>query len=325
MVWSDSIHPARQWSILLKWRFGNIHICSCTGNISRMLFDNFLVSSWRFRSACLHGKSISNLLFIILIIILGKKITLIKRPFLRNKFIQKQIYSDQAEKSLYVKQERLSTNGKHTAQWYKIRVYEQLPRCTAISKYGFNRSCGVFCSMLSLTRPMWKHSIQRQPVCKNVLSPLSRKLTLFQKVLKKPKKRWGKLFPLTQKSNFLFFSGWNKRVVNFLFSFRDFAKSINRPFSVYFNPYTQSIEILKDTRSIENVVQDLRSDLNTVCDALSKMNRYLGIWYVWHCDFPWAAFSVASLVTSREMANFSNPSIFPLQLGLWLASLCNSV
>ncbi|ETE68639.1 Tryptophan 5-hydroxylase 2, partial [Ophiophagus hannah] len=39
----------------------------------------------------------------------------------------------------------------------------------------------------------------------------------------------------------------------------------------------QSIEILKDTRSIENVVQDLRSDLNTVCDALSKMNRYLGI------------------------------------------------
>ncbi|NXD71866.1 TPH2 hydroxylase, partial [Eolophus roseicapillus] len=44
---------------------------------------------------------------------------------------------------------------------------------------------------------------------------------------------------------------------------RDFAKSINRPFSVYFNPYTQSIEILKDTRSIENVVQDLRSDLNT--------------------------------------------------------------
>ncbi|XP_044535126.1 tryptophan 5-hydroxylase 2 [Gracilinanus agilis] len=58
---------------------------------------------------------------------------------------------------------------------------------------------------------------------------------------------------------------------------RDFAKSITRPFSVYFNPYTQSIEILKDTRSIENVVQDLRSDLNTVCDALSKMNKYLGI------------------------------------------------
>ncbi|XP_069483856.1 tryptophan 5-hydroxylase 2 [Ambystoma mexicanum] len=58
---------------------------------------------------------------------------------------------------------------------------------------------------------------------------------------------------------------------------RDFAKSINRPFSVHFNPYTQSIDVLKDTWSIENVVQDLRCDLNTVSDALSKMNRFLGI------------------------------------------------
>ena len=67
---------------------------------------------------------------------------------------------------------------------------------------------------------------------------------------------------------------------------RDFAKSITRPFSVYFNPYTQSIEILKDTRSIENVVQDLRSDLNTVCDALNKMNQYLGIWCLGPVSLP---------------------------------------
>lgn len=67
---------------------------------------------------------------------------------------------------------------------------------------------------------------------------------------------------------------------------RDFAKSITRPFSVYFNPYTQSIEILKDTRSIENVVQDLRSDLNTVCDALNKMNQYLGIWCLGRVSLP---------------------------------------
>ncbi|XP_075939377.1 tryptophan 5-hydroxylase 2 isoform X2 [Anarhichas minor] len=58
---------------------------------------------------------------------------------------------------------------------------------------------------------------------------------------------------------------------------REFAKSIKRPFSVYYNPYTQSIDLLKDTRGIENVVQDLRSDLNTVCDALGKMNTYMGI------------------------------------------------
>lgn len=58
---------------------------------------------------------------------------------------------------------------------------------------------------------------------------------------------------------------------------REFAKTIKRPFSVYYNPYTQSIDLLKDTRGIEDVVQDLRSDLNTVCDALGKMNTYLGI------------------------------------------------
>ncbi|KAJ8249669.1 hypothetical protein COCON_G00228850 [Conger conger] len=58
---------------------------------------------------------------------------------------------------------------------------------------------------------------------------------------------------------------------------REFAKTIQRPFSVYYNPYTQSVDLLKDTRSIENVVQDLRSDLTTVCDALGKMNKYLGI------------------------------------------------
>ncbi|CAI5668426.1 tryptophan 5-hydroxylase 2 [Oreochromis niloticus] len=58
---------------------------------------------------------------------------------------------------------------------------------------------------------------------------------------------------------------------------REFAKTIKRPFSVYYNPYTQSVDLLKDTRSIEDVVQDLRSDLTTVCDALEKMNTYMGI------------------------------------------------
>lgn len=46
---------------------------------------------------------------------------------------------------------------------------------------------------------------------------------------------------------------------------------------MYYNPYTQSVDLLKDTRSIETVVQDLRSDLTTVCDALGKMNTYMGI------------------------------------------------
>ncbi|XP_069760154.1 tryptophan 5-hydroxylase 2-like isoform X2 [Narcine bancroftii] len=58
---------------------------------------------------------------------------------------------------------------------------------------------------------------------------------------------------------------------------REFAKSVKRPFIVHYDPYTQSIEMLKDTRSIEKVVQGIRSDLAIVCDTLSKMNKYFGI------------------------------------------------
>ncbi|XP_078273473.1 tryptophan 5-hydroxylase 2-like isoform X4 [Rhinoraja longicauda] len=58
---------------------------------------------------------------------------------------------------------------------------------------------------------------------------------------------------------------------------REFAKSVKRPFSIRYDPYTQSIEMLKDTRSIEKVVQGIRRDLATVCDTLSKMNKHFGI------------------------------------------------
>lgn len=64
----------------------------------------------------------------------------------------------------------------------------------------------MFCSMLFPTRPVWKPLTQRQHAYRNVLSPPSRRPTLFQKVLKKPKKRWGKLtFLPSIESNFLFF------------------------------------------------------------------------------------------------------------------------
>lgn len=115
-------------------------------------------------------------------------------------------------------------------------------------------------------------------------------LLCFRKFWRSQRKNEVNLFFLSSRENgFLFFRlcsllylslvpmGVDQISFYFCLFCRDFAKSITRPFSVYFNPYTQSIEILKDTRSIENVVQDLRSDLNTVCDALNKMNQYLGI------------------------------------------------
>ncbi|XP_067902203.1 tryptophan 5-hydroxylase 1 isoform X3 [Heterodontus francisci] len=58
---------------------------------------------------------------------------------------------------------------------------------------------------------------------------------------------------------------------------REFAKTIKRSFSVRYNPYTQSVEVLKDTKSITNVVKELRQELDVISDALSRINKQFGI------------------------------------------------
>ncbi|KAK2834718.1 hypothetical protein Q7C36_015419 [Tachysurus vachellii] len=54
---------------------------------------------------------------------------------------------------------------------------------------------------------------------------------------------------------------------------REFAKTIKRPFTVRYNPYTQSVDVLKDTASINCVVEELRHELDIVGDALNRLNR----------------------------------------------------
>ena len=77
------------------------------------------------------------------------------------------------------------------------------------------------------------------------------------------------------------------RVIKFLlriiqwwyyFHFREFAKTIKRPFTVRYNPYTQSVDVLKDTPSINSVVEELRHELDIVGDALIRLNKQLGVW-----------------------------------------------
>lgn len=58
---------------------------------------------------------------------------------------------------------------------------------------------------------------------------------------------------------------------------REFAKTIKRPFTVRYNPYTQSVDVLKDTMSINSVVEELRHELDIVGDALSRLNEQLGV------------------------------------------------
>ncbi|XP_049429180.1 tryptophan 5-hydroxylase 1a [Epinephelus fuscoguttatus] len=58
---------------------------------------------------------------------------------------------------------------------------------------------------------------------------------------------------------------------------REFAKTIKRPFTVRYNPYTQSVDVLKDTPSINSVVEELRHELDIVSDALIRLNKQLGV------------------------------------------------
>ncbi|KAL9984135.1 hypothetical protein ACROYT_G006398 [Oculina patagonica] len=51
---------------------------------------------------------------------------------------------------------------------------------------------------------------------------------------------------------------------------REFAAKIPRPFSVRYNPYTQSVEVLDSKDQIMKLANDIRGDVSTLHDALSK-------------------------------------------------------
>lgn len=53
---------------------------------------------------------------------------------------------------------------------------------------------------------------------------------------------------------------------------RDFAGSIQRPFMVRYNPYTQSVEVLSNAKKITAVVSELRGDLSIISSALRKVS-----------------------------------------------------
>ncbi|CAK6961996.1 tryptophan 5-hydroxylase 1-like [Scomber scombrus] len=55
---------------------------------------------------------------------------------------------------------------------------------------------------------------------------------------------------------------------------REFAKTIRRPFTICYNPYTQSVDVLKDTSSINSMVKDIRHELDIVEDALNRLNKH---------------------------------------------------
>ena len=80
------------------------------------------------------------------------------------------------------------------------------------------------------------------------------------------------------------------KLILFLYKFSEFSQKIPRPFSIRYNPYTQSIEVINSKNQIINIVKDLRSkiqknrffislpfidfyldELNVLEDALNKL------------------------------------------------------
>ncbi|KAI5735291.1 hypothetical protein M8J77_016705 [Diaphorina citri] len=53
---------------------------------------------------------------------------------------------------------------------------------------------------------------------------------------------------------------------------REFAGTIQRPFGVRYNPYTQSVEVLSNSEKIAALVSELRGDLCIVRNALKKIH-----------------------------------------------------
>ncbi|XP_064397794.1 protein henna-like isoform X2 [Halichondria panicea] len=51
----------------------------------------------------------------------------------------------------------------------------------------------------------------------------------------------------------------------------EFARTIPRPFSVRYNPYTQSVDIIKDKSSVQNLVSDIKYEVDILQDALRKL------------------------------------------------------
>lgn len=57
---------------------------------------------------------------------------------------------------------------------------------------------------------------------------------------------------------------------------REFASTIKRPFGVRYNPCTQSVQILSNTKKIIDFVIEPKGDLSTVTSGLQKIEWKMG-------------------------------------------------
>jgi len=51
-----------------------------------------------------------------------------------------------------------------------------------------------------------------------------------------------------------------------------YAETIPRPFGVRYNPYTLNVEILESKQQLENLLQDIKHDLNLLQGSMAKID-----------------------------------------------------
>ena len=55
--------------------------------------------------------------------------------------------------------------------------------------------------------------------------------------------------------------------------YRQYAATIPRPFSVRYNPYTQSVEVINTKQQIVNLTRDIKGQSHK-CEHFTKFTRY---------------------------------------------------
>lgn len=53
---------------------------------------------------------------------------------------------------------------------------------------------------------------------------------------------------------------------------QEFSSTLNRPFSVRYNPYTETIEVLDTKDKVLRFAQNVQSDFSTLIDAFKKID-----------------------------------------------------
>ena len=52
---------------------------------------------------------------------------------------------------------------------------------------------------------------------------------------------------------------------------REFGRSLSRPFSVRYNPYTESVEVINSMGELTRVAHQLKSELDTLVNAMDRL------------------------------------------------------